>query len=328
VSSNRKPASPKEAPQEPFKRAVAACMRAMAQTPALEVTFSADRPSVIGAGENAKARLPEPPRKLSARDAAIVRGHSDSLALRLACHDDRIHRRIAPQGTAARGVFEAVEQARVEAIGARRMEGVAANLGAMLEDRYSRGNYAEIDNRADAPLALMVRERLTGAPAPKNAQGVVDLWRQFVEERAGAELDRLANSIEDQRAFGKVVHSVLSALDMADDASADSEESEEDSKDESDNNENEDDNGDEQEAHGEAVQMEKAADSEDEMEDGETDAADAPSGEFPPTSSTRSCRPRNSAMRKNSNACAPISTSNCRRSPTSSAGSPIACNAA
>ncbi len=285
MSSNRKPASTKDAPQEPFKRAVAACMRAMAQTPSLEVTYSAERPNVIGTGESAKARLPEPPRKLTARDAAIVRGYSDSLALRLACHDEKVHRRIVPQGAAARNVFEAVEQARVEAIGARRMEGVAANLGAMLDDRYSRGNYSEIDNRADAPLedalALMVRERLTGASAPKNAQGVVDLWRPFVEERAGAELDRLSGSIEDQRAFGKLVHSVLSALDMADDANSDTEESEEDSKDESDNTENEDDKGDEQEADGESVQMDKAADSEDDMDEGETDAADAPSGEFP-----------------------------------------------
>ncbi len=285
MTSNRKPASSKEAPQEPFKRAVASCMRAMARTPALEVTFSADRPSVIGTGENAKARLPEPPRKLSARDAAIVRGYSDSLALRLACHDDSVHRRIVPHGAASRGVFEAVEQARVEAIGARRMEGVAANLGAMLDDRYSRGNYADISDRADAPLedalALMVRERLTGAPIPKNAQGVVDLWRPFVEERAGAELDRLSASIEDQRAFGRVVHSVLSALDMADDASADAEDSDEESKDDSDNSESEEDSGDEQDADGDSRQMEKTADSDDEMEDGETDAADAPTGEFP-----------------------------------------------
>ena len=285
VPSNRKPPQGKESPQEPFKRAVASCMRAMARTPQLEVTFSADRPSVIGSGETAKARLPEPPRKLTPREAAIVRGHSDAMALRLACHDDAVHRRIAPQGSAARGVFEAVEQARVEAIGSRRMEGVAANLGAMLDDRYSRGNYADIDNRADAPLedalALIVRERLTGAPPPKNAQGVVDLWRPYVEERAGEQLDRLTGSIEDQRAFGKVVHSVLSALDMADDASSDSEDSEEDSNEEPDNSENEEDSGGEQDSHGESVQMEKTADSEDEMEDGETDSADAPTGEFP-----------------------------------------------
>ncbi|MFV0280866.1 MAG: cobaltochelatase subunit CobT [Rhodoblastus sp.] len=285
MTSNRKPASPREAPQEPFKRAVASCMRAMSQTPGLEVAYSADRPGVTGAGENAKARLPEPPRKLSPRDAAILRGHSDSLALRLACHDEKIHRRLTPQGPAARNVFEAVEQARVESIGARRMEGVAANLGAMLEDRYSRGNFTEVDNRADAPLedalALMVRERLTGVSAPKNAQGVVDLWRPFIEERAGAELDRLSGSIEDQRAFGKLVQSVLSALDMADDSSADAEESEEDSKDDSDNSENEEDKGDEEDARGEAMQLDESADSDDEMEDGETDAADAPTGEFP-----------------------------------------------
>ena len=54
-----------------------------------------------------------------------MRGHADALALRLACHDNDIHRRLAPEAQAARAVFESVEQARVEAIGARRMAGVA-----------------------------------------------------------------------------------------------------------------------------------------------------------------------------------------------------------
>ena len=99
--TNRKPPQPKDAPQEPFKRAVASCMRALSRNPALEVTYSADRPSLIGAQATAKARLPEPPRKLTAREAAIVRGHADSLALRLACHDNDIHRRLAPDAQAA-----------------------------------------------------------------------------------------------------------------------------------------------------------------------------------------------------------------------------------
>ena len=42
-------------------------------------------------------------------------------------------------GQDARAVFDAVEQARVEALGARRMSGVGRNLAAMLEDRYHRG---------------------------------------------------------------------------------------------------------------------------------------------------------------------------------------------
>ena len=152
MTSNRKPPQPKEAPQEPFKRAVAGCMRALSRTPELEVTFAAEKPALIGSGGNAKARLPEPPRKLSPRDTAIVRGHADAMALRLACHDNEVHRRLVAAGSAARSVFDAVEQARVEAIGARRMEGVASNLSAMLDDRYHRSNLGDVTDRSDAPI--------------------------------------------------------------------------------------------------------------------------------------------------------------------------------
>src|SRR5216110_3781184 len=148
----------KEAPTEPLKRAVTSCLRAIAKSPELEVTFAAERPGLAPG----KARLPEPARKMTRRDAAIVRGHADSIALKLACHDPKLHRKLMPGNPQARVVFDAVEQARVEALGARRMSGVAKNLSAMLEDRYHRGNYQEVSDRADAPLedavALMVRE--------------------------------------------------------------------------------------------------------------------------------------------------------------------------
>ena len=49
--------------------------------------------------------------------------------------------------------YDAVEQARVESIGTRRMQGVGSNLDAMLEDRYHRGGkYEDITDRADAPI--------------------------------------------------------------------------------------------------------------------------------------------------------------------------------
>src|SRR5271166_5044033 len=134
-TNNRKPAGKADPPNEPFKRALASCTRALARHPELEIAYSADKPSLVTSPEGAKARLPEPPRKPNLREAAIIRGLADSLALRLACHNDAIHRRHAPQNAAARSLFDAVEQARVEAIGARRMEGVASNLTAMLDDR-------------------------------------------------------------------------------------------------------------------------------------------------------------------------------------------------
>ncbi len=282
--SNRKPGAPAEAPQEPFKRAVASCMRAMSRTPELEVTYAPDKPSVIGHGEGAKARLPEPARKLSPREAAIVRGHADSMALKLACHDAATHRRLLPEAQAARTVFEAVEQVRVESIGARRMEGVGINLSAMLEDRYHRGNYAEITDRADAPIedavALMVRERLTGRAPPPNAQTIVDLWRPWIEERAGADLDRLDTLLEDQRAFGRSIHKLLQSLEMADPSSFDREEE----NDEEDENRAQDDadqsEGEGQESEtGQSLEMDTAESSSEDMEEGAMESPDAPAGE-------------------------------------------------
>src|ERR1700751_1250043 len=211
----------KEAPTEPFKRAVTSCLRAIARAPELEVNFAAERPGLAPG----KARLPEPARKMTKRDAAIVRGHADSLALQLACHDPKVHRKLMPGNPQARGVFEAVEQARVEAIGARRMAGVAKNLTAMLDDHFHRGKYDEITDRADAPLsdalAMLVRERLTGMAPPAAAKKMVDLWRPLLEDKIGSRLDQLSRVTEDQAKFGDLVHDLLSALDLGDDRNAD-----------------------------------------------------------------------------------------------------------
>src|SRR5205823_13352572 len=145
MSSNLRPRNPsKESPTEPFKRAVTGCLRAIARKRDLDVAFAAERPGI----SSGKVRLPEPPRKLTGRDAAIVRGHADSIALKLACHDPIVHRKLVPGGQQARAVFDAVEQARVEAIGARRMSGVAKNLTAMLDDRFHRGKFDEVTDRA------------------------------------------------------------------------------------------------------------------------------------------------------------------------------------
>ena len=153
-----------------------------------------------------------------------------SIALKLACHDPGVHRKLVPGGQTARAVFEAVEQARVEAIGARRMSGVAKNLTAMLDDRFHRGKFDEVSDRADAPiedaLAMLVRERLTGQAPPAAAKRLVELWRPLIEDRAGKQLDRLENLIEDQALFGDVVHDLLDSLDMGEDRTSDSDEEE------------------------------------------------------------------------------------------------------
>ena len=284
MATNSKPKGPgKESPTEPFKLSVAGCLRAIARQPELEVGYAAERPA-MAAG---KVRLPEPPRKLSAAEASVIRGHADAFALKLACHDAGMHRRLMPGGQQARAVFEAVEQARVEAIGSRRMAGVAQNLSAMLDDRFHRGKYDEISDRADAPIedavAMMVRERLTGHPPPQAARKLVELWRPFIEERAGEDLDRLEDLLEDQRKFGDVIHDLLDSLEMGDDRSRDSED------DDADNERNKQGQDDQSGQDGEtaesedaqATSLEQSEMSSDELPEGATEAADAQSAELP-----------------------------------------------
>ncbi|MCK0198476.1 cobaltochelatase subunit CobT [Ancylobacter sp. 6x-1] len=208
---------PKESPTEPLKRAVSGCLKAIAGESEIDVTFGTDRPGFA----DGRARLPEPGRRMSKQDVAILRGQADSMALRLACHDPKVHKRLSPAGQTARAAFEAAEQARCEAIGALRMDGVAQNLTAMIEDKYQRANFANLADRADAPiedaLSLILREKLTGAPPPAAARELVNLWRGFVEEHGATALAELASTTTDQQRFAEAVRDLLSSLGMGED---------------------------------------------------------------------------------------------------------------
>ena len=266
--------SSSQGPQEDFKRAVAATLKAISGKPDLEVTFAADRASLAGD----RVRLPEPPRRLTGTSAAVTRGHADSLALRIACHDAAVHSRNAPEGENARAVFDAVEQARVESIGAKRMTGVAFNLTAMLEERYASSNFANVTDRSNAPLedaiALMVREKITGLAPPANALPIVDAWRDWVEEKAGEQLDQLGSVCEEQTVYSAACRELLSALDMASELGGDPDNP--DQNDEDDANPDED----QEEQDGESDQSE--GDDSSQQQDSEASSQDADAGECEP----------------------------------------------
>ena len=212
--------SSKESPAELFKRSLAQTTRALAGADEeLEVTFGAEGPRL----SPGKIVLPHPPRVISDPEAERIRGQADALALRLAHHDDREHAKLRPQGAEARAVFDAVEEMRIQSLGGNALKGVAGNLTAALTDSLERRGAARMQDRSLAPLAdavaLMVRERLTGLAPPPNAKALVETWRADIEKSAGADLDKLAAVIEDQREFAKQFRNVLNDLGMGDELS-------------------------------------------------------------------------------------------------------------
>ena len=210
-------------PSESFKRAVACAVRSLAGEPELEVSFSAEPPALKGL----KARLPLPTRNLPPGEVAVVRGQGDAYALRCAYHEKSINDQYRPQSADAAAVFEAAEQARVESIGALAMKGVAANLAAGLEARCVSHGLAKARDRAEANLAdvvgLIVREHITGEAPPESVQFAVDLWRPWIEERAGKDLTRLEATHRDQKAFAKLTRTILKDLQMGDEFAEDNE---------------------------------------------------------------------------------------------------------
>ena len=201
-------------PVEIFKRATAATLRAIAERDDVTIGFG---PEAAGAS-GTRIRLPNPPRDLPAEETAQLRGAADSMALRLRYHDDAVHSRRAPGSPLARAVFEAVEQARVEALGARRMTGVAGNLAAMLDEQYRRQGFERITERTESTMAeavrLLTREALTHEPPPPAARRVVDLWRSWLEPRIARDLGELDRTILDQDDYARVTRRMLQDLDI------------------------------------------------------------------------------------------------------------------
>lgn len=201
-------------PLEPFKRATTATMRALAGNDELEVTFGKGTPSLRG--NNVEVPLPRV--GCTEQELNAVRGVADEFALKLRYHDDTVHRSRTPKAGPAQELFQWVEDARVASIGTMQMEGVAQNLDASLESLCRQAAFDRIVEETEAPLSvavgLIVRQRLTGRELPPSAENVVRFWRDYVEERAGAEIEMLRESIYDQVSFADQARSIMMDLGL------------------------------------------------------------------------------------------------------------------
>ena len=204
-----------------FLKSNAAAMRALAGGKEHQVTY-AGTDTHVG---NDDVRLPALPPTATAAQKASLRGAADGAALWLAHHNAITHKKHCPSPDGAKAIFESAERARVEAIGARHMKGVGANLDAALNQRYENRQIDAPGSADDSSIAevvrLMLREELTGSPPPKNLSLVMDLWRPWVKSRAGELIGELGNQLDDQSAFAELSRRLIGALesDLGDAAS-------------------------------------------------------------------------------------------------------------
>jgi cobaltochelatase CobT len=218
--------NPDQGKSEDFKRATANAIRAISKTADVQVTYQPG-PSGVTAK---RARLPSPSRALPPSEIARVRGAADAIALRLRHHDDAVHLARAPATREARQAYDALEQARVEIVGAAHMAGVSANLRGKLHDECANDGLDRMTSRDQLPLvtalSLLARDRMDPDSVPETAQRILSLWRDTLGDAAETALGELAEARADQSSFTRAARRLLAALDLAE-AEADSSEDEE-----------------------------------------------------------------------------------------------------
>ncbi|GLP84513.1 cobaltochelatase subunit CobT [Tritonibacter mobilis] len=288
---------PSDNPADPFKKALAEATKVMANDTELTVNYSVDPSGMSGD----TMRLPQVSRRMTREEVLLARGTADALALRRKYHDEGVASRYAPSGDMARELYDAMESARCEAMGARDMPGTASNIDVKIQNEALRRGYDQVTSASEAPLAVsagyLIRHLATGRPLPEAAANVMELWRGFIEAQAGETLENLDETISDQAAFAKFARRVISDLgygdqlgddpdDLDDEMNDESEESAEeeeqpDSSGQDDSDEEEADASPEQAQEQQQDESQAQVSADDMAEEEVTDETEMPDGEAP-----------------------------------------------
>lgn len=269
-----------ETPLDRFRSVLTGTARAISLDPEVEVAWTADAP--VQSGQS--MRVPMPGRSLPAEQVAEARGHADSMALRLRHHNAAMHGRNAPTEALARACYDAVEQVRYEALGANAYAGMRGNLGAALAMRMASDPISRAAKPEDVPLptalALLLREKLTGQESPASTDTGMAMVRSWIESKVGEDIEGLALSLDNQRAFQQLALDMLQHLDLTQSASEQDEDTQDDEGEEQeDEGEEEPSNSDDQEQQpsevaGDTSEGDEDSESEQEIEQ-DDDAADS-----------------------------------------------------
>lgn len=273
--------------QDLVKRVTEAALKAISARNDVEVSFAPGAHGIVDTGNGLQARLPTPSRKIESHDLRILRGEADTAALRLRYHDETIYRRQRPAGPGSAKLFDVAEQARVEAIGTKLLAGVATNLIEYQEARARDQGFHLVNEREDSQVpdavGLILREKLTGQTIPASSQPLVNLWRDWVEKKAGEKLHNLKSTLHDQELFGENFREILEDLDLPADFDGEPENDQSQNQDQDDQNDeqepesaesdsdSENEETDEQEMDTEFLDPDALEDIEDMMEQDETE---------------------------------------------------------
>ena len=196
-----------------LKKSLGACARAVAGDESLLVNFESGQ----GAVEIGGTRVQDPTAQLTTEALGVTRGQTDSMALWRAHHDTVVHQKRAPADVTARRVFDAIEQARVESVGCRHLDGVASNLEQSHTSRIQSMDLQSDQGVLAEAMAVLVRQHLGQREATETGKNLLKHCQPQLEKVSSQWLDRLSTEQDDQDAFARQLNDLLVSMDLLSD---------------------------------------------------------------------------------------------------------------
>ncbi|KFU78754.1 cobaltochelatase CobT [Amycolatopsis lurida] len=140
-------------------------------------------------------------------DLLSSRGIADGMALRLTASDAALHRTLCPRDPAERGIFELLEQFRVESLPPAELPGMRRNLR-LRHLRWSlEFHRSGLTETARGLLlytvAQICRSRITGEPVVEETEDLIEATRFALAPSLGHDLAGLRRHRTDQKAFAE-----------------------------------------------------------------------------------------------------------------------------
>lgn len=198
------------------REAIASATRTLASAREMDVSYGSQHGE--GSLRGQAMQLPGLPDNPTPTQIAHVRAAGDALALWHKHHREKLYRQHVPEARKARDIFDALERARVESIGAENMKGLAKNIQLRTELRCLKSGYANLSDKQEPPLGeilgLMLRRHLTGEKPPSSMKKLMAKWEPWVLARIGHGLDQLSQKAHEPAEFLSSASVLLKKLGM------------------------------------------------------------------------------------------------------------------
>ena len=205
----------KQFSNEPIKKALSETTRAISKKNDLTINFENEATKI---NQNT-IQLSRISNDNSRNDIIFARGEADSKALYIRYHDESIDQKYAPKGDIALNLFNEMEKARCEAIGASIYPGAAKNIENKIE-KESKKFFEKSEPNQKFPLQdslrLLIKKKTLHYKLSKNSQKGLDMWEDFILNESKSNFSKILSSIDNQEKFAKLSRNIIKDLGYGD----------------------------------------------------------------------------------------------------------------